>query len=360
MKSYYKKRVISKIAPTILATGLHNLVKPFYGGIGHILMFHRIVPETKTQRIHNHLSLEITPEHLDQTINFFLDKKYIFISLDQLYNAYITGIFPKEKFLAITFDDGYKDNLEIAYPILKKYKIPFTVYITTAIPNRKAILWWYLLEELVIAKKSIQYKWDGIDYFFNTRTIDEKEQAFEMIQRFIQRFFTIERYKELFSVLFDDFHTDLYKHSSLIGMGWEEILELNNDPLVTIGAHTVNHFPLSKLPAKDLNNEILNSKIELENKLRQPIHHFSYPFGKLCHASKREYENIRSLKFKTATTSNMGNLFDQHSIRLNFLPRININYITKKRVLELQTSGLLPLIVNRGKKLFNEEKKLGY
>ena len=64
MKAYLKKRIISKIAGPITNLGLHHLAETFYGGIGQILMFHRILPESQKTRIHNHLSLEITPEHL--------------------------------------------------------------------------------------------------------------------------------------------------------------------------------------------------------------------------------------------------------------------------------------------------------
>ena len=94
-------------------------------------MFHRIVPQTAARRVHNHLSLEITPEHLEQVIQYFRRKEYSFISLDQLSTSLETGNLPNNKFVVFTFDDGYRDNLEIAYPILKKYEIPFTVYITT-------------------------------------------------------------------------------------------------------------------------------------------------------------------------------------------------------------------------------------
>lgn len=331
--------------------GIQDLFEKKYGGIGHILMFHRIIPDTHAKRVHNHLSLEITPEHLERIMNFFIKKNYCFLSIDQLYDAFRKGTYPNKKFVVFTFDDGYKDNLEIAYPIFKKYEIPFTVYIATGIPNRTAILWWYILEDMLLQNNAVQFSWNEKEHFYYSRTSVEKEKAFELIQSFIHQNFTLENHMELFAAIFKDFQSDLTINSSTLGMNWDEIRSLNNDPLVTIGAHTVNHFNLSKLPDEVLRSEILDSKIELEEQLVQPITHFAYPYGKSQHASVREFECTNNLGFKTSTTTKIGNLFNSNSQMLCSLPRININRITNEPVLKMQTSGLLPLIINKGKKI---------
>lgn len=350
MNAYLKKKVISKVAPVITTAGLHHLFTRFFGGIGHVLMFHRITPQSKQKRVHNHLSLEITPEHLERIINFFIKQNYVFLSLDQLYEGFISGKFPEKKFVVATFDDGYKDNLEIAYPIFKKYGIPFAVYITTGIPNKTAILWWYILENMILQTNTVEFSWNEKNYVYTCRTSAEKEKAFELIQSFIHDNFALDNHLQLFGAIFKGFQTDLTMNSGLLGLNWDEIRLLNQDPLVTIGAHTVNHFNLSKLPEKALKSEILESKIELEKELGQPIMHFAYPFGKSHHASSREFECAMDIGFKTATSTNMGNIFQEYDQMLFSLPRININRVTNEHVLKLQSSGLLPLIVNKGKK----------
>ncbi len=351
MNAYLKKKIISKVAPVITTTGIQNLFERFYGGIGHVLMFHRIIPNTNAKRVHNHLSLEITPEHLEQIINFFVNRNYCFLSMDQLYEGFKSGTFPDKKFVVFTFDDGYRDNLEIAYPIFKKYGIPFTVYITTGIPNKTAILWWYILEDMLLKMNTVEFSWNDKKYFYYSRTSDEKEKAFELIQSFIHRNLTIDNYLELFGAVFKDFQSDLTLNSSILGMSWDEIRIMNNDPLVSIGAHTVNHFNLSRLSKEDLKSEIQESKIELEKQLGQHIVHFAYPYGKSIHASVREYECTNGLGFNTATTTIIGNLFKENGQMLCSLPRININRVTNEHVLRMQTSGLLPLIINKGKKI---------
>jgi len=348
MDANLKKNIISKVAPIITTTRIQKIFERYYGGIGHILMFHRIVPDLNVKRVHNHLTLEITPEHLEVIINFFIKRNYCFLSIEELHERFRQGIFPDKKFVVFTFDDGYKDNLEIAYPIFKKYEIPFTVYIATGIPNRTAILWWYILEDMLLNMNVVQFGWNGKKYFYNSRNTNEKEKTFKLIQNFIHQNLTFENYLELFAAIFKDFQSDLTTNSSILGMSWDEIRILNRDPLVSIGAHTVNHFNLSRLPKEYLKSEILKSKIELEEQLSQPIKHFAYPYGKSHHASVREFECAFGIGFNTATTTNIGNLYKENGQMLCSLPRININRVTSVPVLKLKTSGLLPLISNKG------------
>ena len=70
MNTYLLKKVLSLISPVVDLIGIKFLFWPFYSGLGQILMFHRIVPENKTKRIHNHLSLEITTKKLEFIINY--------------------------------------------------------------------------------------------------------------------------------------------------------------------------------------------------------------------------------------------------------------------------------------------------
>ena len=366
MSSYGKKAIISKVAPWISKWGLPQLFQPFYGGIGHILTFHRVIPKSNQPRIHNHLSLEITPEHLEATILFFKEKKYKFYSLDEVHSSLQQDI--HEKFVAFTFDDGYIDNYDYAFPILKKHQVPFTIYVTNCFPNQTAFLWWYHLEDLVLKNEVIEFKWKGKDYNFNTKNQKEKELAFDQIRKLINSLFTpmLNHDVNYSSQRLEDEHTKVQPWrereelmatifgknipSLNLSMTWKQIQEISNHPLGNIGAHTMNHFPLRQLNEKDLQYEISSSKKELEENLGCAIEHFAYPFGKALEADRREFEIIKQLGFKTATTTRIGNIFPQHKNHLECIPRISINEVTKHSVLHLQTSGLLPFVVNKGKK----------
>jgi len=113
-------------------SGSFLLTKPVYAGLGHILVFHRVIPKSKSPRVAN-TEIEVTPEYLEGIIKYFNKRHYHFISLDELYDV-LKGKKLDNRFVIFTFDDGYIDNLIYAYPIFKKYNVPFTIYVATNFP----------------------------------------------------------------------------------------------------------------------------------------------------------------------------------------------------------------------------------
>ena len=352
MSNFYKKKIISKVAPVISGLQIHRLFQPFYSGMGQVLTFHRVVEDKMDFRIHNHQSLEVTPEQLNQTIQFYKSKNYAFFSLDDLHHA-LTVEKPKQKFVVFTFDDGYRDNFTNAYPILKKHNVPFCIYVNTNFPDQKAILWWYLLEDFLKEESSVKFQWEGINYLIPSKTISEKEMAFDQIRILINQSFSKGNFKDMLNVVFGKKESDYLSYVEKMAMSWEEIKLISQDPLVTIGAHTVNHFPLTRLDSSDLEFEILESKRLLEKYIQQPVNHFAYPFGKVTEATFREFEMVKSLGLKTGTTTRIGNIFSQHKNYLECLPRISLNQVSTSSVLDMQTSGMLPFIYHKGKKVIS-------
>lgn len=350
MNSHLQKKIISYAAPIMSGLGIHKLFSPIYSGIGSILMFHRIVEPGNQARIHNHESLEISPEHLRSTVAFFRKRGYKFYSLDEFHSRMLSGQL-KEKFVLLTFDDGYLDNYELAYPILKELEIPFCIYITTNFPDRKAILWWYLLEDMLRENKQIQFSFEGKNYDLPTSNQLEKEEAFSLIRKLITQRFEAETYEQQLQEVFQNYQSDLFAYAESMAMSWDQIKELASDELVTIGAHTVNHFPLRQLKEEELGPEIMDSKRIIEGHLGSPVDHFAYPFGKAPEADQREFDFIKAAGFKTAVTTRMSNILAGHASHLEALPRININRVSTDSVLKLQTGGMLPFVVHKGKKL---------
>ncbi len=351
MNSYTKKKIISAVAPVLSGLGIHKLFAPGYAGLGQILTFHRVRPDQDEERIHNHLSLEISPQQLEATIHFYKKEGYAFLSLDEVFEALKKGN-AKTKFVAFTFDDGYLDNYTVAYPILRAHNIPFTIYITTNFPDYRAILWWYILEKAVIEKDVIEFTFGPSgDYRFSCKNRTEKEATFDAIRSLINQSFQINDHKELLKNIFDKTEDQLYDYSKGLVLSWDDIRTLNADPLCTIGAHTVNHFPLSQLSEKQLQDEIEISRQLIEEQIATSVQHFAYPFGKVSEASWREFEMVKKLGFKTGVTTRIGNVFPAHQHQTACLPRISVNRVTTKDVLYLQSSGMLPFIVHRGKKV---------
>lgn len=131
---------------------LHNLTHPV---LGRILMLHRVVEhrsDDPTQR-----ELEVTPDFLEQTILDYRQKGYTFISIDELSSLLTTHYsLSTKKNICLTFDDGYQDNHDIAYPLLKRLEVPFAVYVTTGFIDNRLPMWWYASERLGITTESLK------------------------------------------------------------------------------------------------------------------------------------------------------------------------------------------------------------
>lgn len=300
---------------------LYKILKPIYGGIGTIFTLHRILPiENKKIKLEKHLS--ISPQQLEYCIKWLRKKDYAFVSIDDVYDI-LKGNKPNQRFVCFTFDDGYIDNLTYAYPIFKKYNIPFTLYITTGFPDRTAIMWWYLLEELLLSHDKINFKIKGKEFSYQCVGHSEKVHVFAEIRHLIMNSNKDEYFNSL-KQIFEPYHLDLYTKTKQKALSWDQIAELSCDSNVTIGAHTVNHLILNKLTPLEVKQEVLESKNKIETIINKKVEHFSYPFGSKNQIGQREFALIKELDFKTAVTTNESNVFKEYFNYLEQLPRVGI------------------------------------
>ncbi len=328
-------------------SNIHKLFQPFCSGIGTIIYFHRVCDPERRPRIPSLSSLEVTQEFLEKTVKFFLSKNYQIVSLDDLDSA-LSGKPFQKPLVVFTFDDGYRDNLTHAYPVFKKYNLPFAIYATTGFIERRAILWWILLEELVINRKKISFDLGGETYDFFCRSLSEKECAFNKIHALFMQY-QGNGFMEAAKVILENNGLDLYQKTDELMLNWMEIKKLSNDPLVTFAAHTENHFSLKKLSQEELKEEVLNSKNLLELRTSRLVKHFAYPYGSKNEAGPRDFSMVKGFGFRTATTTHPGNIFFEHDMHRERLPRIPINEkVCGKNLefLELWLSGTIPMMVN--------------
>ena len=167
--------VINNKIKTLLIEKLSKVffVKSFYTGRANIFMLHRI-STLESNKISANENLKVSPEFLDNFIQQSFSHGYTFISLNQLYSLLKNGGKVKKQ-IVLTLDDEYRDNYENAYPIFKKYEIPFTIYLMTDFPEKKEILWWYGLEDLILQNNQITLS-NGISY--SCFTLDQKNEVF--------------------------------------------------------------------------------------------------------------------------------------------------------------------------------------
>tara|TARA_B100000795_G_scaffold178503_1_gene134994 strand:+ start:31125 stop:32114 length:990 start_codon:yes stop_codon:yes gene_type:complete len=292
------------------------VINNYYTGIATIFTLHRVYPTEKGKLSVNE-DMKISPEFLE---NFIIDlqfKGYNFITLDRLHEI-LQNQEKVNKQVLLTFDDGYKDNYDLAYPILKKYNIPFAVFLTTSFPEKEAVLWWYIIEDLIMNNEAILL---SDDTKYNCKTYKQKVDTFMSIRKKIMLISPDSFLKDLESLL-SDYKIDWISKCNELVMTWSQIQELSKDRLVTIASHTRNHYPLNRLNESMVLSEIKDANTLIESKIGEPVNHFAYPFGTRLEINQREIEIVKSINFKTAVTTRNGNIHLQHINYLESLPRI--------------------------------------
>ena len=168
-----REQVIKAGFETLYFSGAHKLLRHFVGGVGAILTLHHVRPARDDAFQPNGI-LEITPEFLEHLIVALQTADIELISLDEAFRRLAAGDF-RRRFAAITLDDGYRDNQEFAYPILKANDVPFAIYIPTSFMDRDGELWWLVLEEIIAKHDSVSLRMNGEDRTFACTTADEKK-----------------------------------------------------------------------------------------------------------------------------------------------------------------------------------------
>ncbi len=293
-------------------------IKSYYNGLGVILMFHRVTYPSQNSLIANEI-LRVSPDFFKQFLLKLRDNRYSFISLESLYHILRSKNKPKQKFAVVTFDDGYKDNITIAYPILKEVGIPFTIYITTSFPNKVALLWWYIIEDIILTRSKINI-WGKT---FDCKSWENKNTTFYEVRNIVLNIPPQQMQTELTNML-QEYNIDWKNYAQNLCMNWEDIKYLSNDPLCTIGNHTTNHYNLAQLSKSEIEHEILEANTQLEKHTNRKIEHFAYPFGSPNEVTKRETNILKKMKFKTCVTTYHGTIYSHHINYLESLPRIMV------------------------------------
>jgi peptidoglycan/xylan/chitin deacetylase (PgdA/CDA1 family) len=318
-----KKSVIRAGLETLYFSGAHALMRPFVGGIGAILTLHHVRPP-RPDRFQPNQLLEVTPRFLDNVVRKLRRSQLDLISLDEMHRRLVEGDF-KRRFACVTFDDGYRDTLQWAYPILKTHDVPFAVYLPTSFPDRIGELWWLAIEAVVARNQRIILLIDDQERGFECATLADKHHVFNQLYNWVRSFRTEDELRRVVRDLSVRYLVDIAAFCEELCMSWEELGRLAADPLVTIGAHTVNHVMLAKTPERQARAEMAMSRSVIEASLGLRPDHLSYPVGDSSAAGPREFRIAAELGFKTAVTTRPGVLFPEHGAHLTALPRISLN-----------------------------------
>lgn len=313
----FRQKFVKDQYPMLTSLSRNKLQR--HGAIGVVYMLHHIT-EKDTNRIPTNEDLKISPSFLERLIIKYKKQGFDFISLDSLYDIITKVKKPECPFVGFTIDDGYIDNYTIGLPIFEKYNVPFSVFVATDFIDKRAILWWDCLEDLIMTYDDVITS-DGNRY--SCRTYEQRWDTFRYLRDRILNLNQNLMFEEL-NAMFSRYDIDWLDPIKEKGMSWEQVRFLANHPLCTIGGHTVSHPALNKLDDEMVENEISLGILKLEKEIGKKIYHFAFPYGSANEVGYRELRLIKQYNFKTVFGAN-GGCITNNNCNGQLLPRVYLH-----------------------------------
>ncbi|HFD32356.1 MAG TPA: chitin deacetylase [Gammaproteobacteria bacterium] len=316
IKQQIKKRLYQLIAHV----GPHNW--SYKNPVLLILMYHRVLPKNDSRYALEQPGMLVTPESLDMHLAI-LKQHFEPVHLKEWLVRKKNGLPLPQKSVAITFDDGWADNYQYAFPLLKKHSIPATIFLVANLIDTNKTFWPERLVSIIntIAKKNTDIFNDdactwlhelGVQYQF--KSVPDMQELDEIITK--AKCYTDEEINHLIDQLYN--HAETSAETDILT--WEQINEMKRTSLVEYGSHTNNHIRmLTDLSQNIIEDEIAGSKKILSAALNSDISLFCYPNGNTTPVA----EKIVAENYLAACTTQTG--WVKHDTPFHQLPRIGIH-----------------------------------
>jgi peptidoglycan/xylan/chitin deacetylase (PgdA/CDA1 family) len=291
---------------------------------GLILLYHRIADPASDPQL-----LCVAPRNFAEHLET-LAKHVELLSLADLVSALQEGALPRRA-VALTFDDGYVDNLQTAKPLLETRRVSATVFVATGGLGDKRRYWWDRLERLLlwpgvlpgtldVRLRDEERRWELGSVAYYDKTAFERHRGWNVLDhddptprhaayRALHRLFWQRGPAEHEAVLeqIEACHQPLGSGPEpAAGLDTERLRRLAADGLVDVGAHSVSHPRLAALPAEEQRAEISESKRRLEELLGRAVSTFAYPFGSRTDYTDETVRLVREAGFLCACANEAG------------------------------------------------------
>ncbi len=295
-----------------------------------ILLYHRVLDLQREKDFCSLPGIIVSVKMFDEQMKY-LSENYNVISLENLVDSLKNNLpFPK-KGVVITFDDGWKDNFSFAFPTLKKYNLPATIFLTSGYIGTNKTFWPEQVISVLKSEKNLKEKLKNLsdeiypsviqDYLDDLiqeqeislspphpnplpqgerelhkfppplmgggkgegDTLQYKKPYWDVLTDLIEYLKYLTEVKR--EVIIDDLKKRMKPSSELFSdnpfmLSWEEI-EVLEKSQISFGSHSINHPILTQLDKTEAKKEIFDSKKEIEKKLGGPVLAFAYPNGDL-------------------------------------------------------------------------------
>ncbi|ASP32251.1 polysaccharide deacetylase [Labrenzia sp. VG12] len=318
-----RQKAVTRAFSVLKGTGLGRLLAPITQGCGAVFMMHHVRPE-RSDAFQPNRHLEISPEFLRAAVERIRANGYEIISMDEAVDLLKSG-YGHRRYAVLTFDDGYRDNLDVAYPVLKELEAPFTIFVTTGLVDRTSELWWVALERIIAANEEVVFTQAGAAGGLSCRSAAEKNSCFERIMDYLTLEVGEREQRMIIRALADRYNLDLKALADELVMTWDELRSLADDDLVTIGAHTHDHFAMARMETQEARADVQKGVVRLEQELGRRPKHFAYPYGKVYAVGQRDADIARDIGFSSSVTTLPGVLQSVNARDPMMLPRVSLN-----------------------------------
>lgn len=262
---------------------------------GTVLMLHRI-GDWDFGRLECIENLKVSTQRMQLLVDKYR-RTHDFVTLDYVADCLEGKTRPQRPYICVTLDDGFRDNLSLGLPFFEKHHIPFTVFLTVDWINRRpAFNYPFILERIIWNNDSLMIKGKT----FACRTRLQKNEVFKQLKSIVQNIPYVS-FENTFRDLFEEYLKPEYEED--IMMNWNEVRELSNSELCTIGSHTMTHCRLANLSDSQLTYELAESKKQIEQQIDREIHHISYPFGWKSDVNEKSINMARDIGYRMGLIS---------------------------------------------------------
>ncbi len=313
-----------------------------------ILTYHGAVSKYPSDTNHYEYRNCVAIDQFNDQINYLQSKYKSILPNHIINNDYFLRITPYS--FLITFDDGFRNNFTLAFPLLKEKKISAIFFVTTGFMGKRDMLWTEKIIYLIMHTKKKSIFLEMFDHSnVPIANIKEKITACEKIRNYLKH----AKKDDIIDVLevleeqIDDVRVIDFPNERYEYLKWEEIKEMRDSGMI-IGSHTVNHMLLSCLNDEEVEYELIKSKEIIEKNTQSICSYFCYPNGALGNFSARDKAILKKIGYKCAFSQIIG--FNDNKADLYELKRINVTDQMDLITFEAYICGFIPFV----KRLFSK------
>jgi peptidoglycan/xylan/chitin deacetylase (PgdA/CDA1 family) len=269
-----------------------------------ILVYHGLTLKKREFQPWIHLPINVFENQIK-----YIKKHYNVLKLSEIIKAIkLKKQLPKNS-ASITFDDGYYNNFSLAFPVLKKYNVPATIYLTTGYIGSKKLLPMdqaFLIIKEAHQNSSYSMPENGFGPIF-FKSITDRQISYQKTTELLKKYEVkkqlefLNNMKDKLKCEYDPTAKKIIDDFSILG--WDEIEQMHNSNLIEFGAHSDSHNILTRITYVDASKEISKSRKIIEEKLNCNINLFAFPNGTEEDFSIEHIKYLKDNNFEGAVTT---------------------------------------------------------